>query len=165
MLVVHWGVAAVQDPAIVALRKWATLLDSAFQVPGTQMRFGLDPIVGLIPGIGDIATGFFSVMMLVHAVRLRVPKVVLARMTINVAVDLVVGAVPLLGDLFDAGYKANLRNLALLERHAGGLVPASRSDYVFVGICAAIIVALAVLPLLLAFWVLSALAQLDVALW
>ena len=151
--------AAAQDPAIVALRKWATLLDSAFQVPGTQMRFGLDPIVGLIPGIGDVVTGFFSVMMLLQAVRLRVPKVVLARMTINVGVDLVVGAVPLLGDLFDAGYKANLRNLALLERHAGGVVPPSRSDYVFVGVCAAVIVTLAVLPMLLAFWLLSWLAE------
>lgn len=145
----------------MALRKWATLLDSAFQVPGTQMRFGLDPLVGLIPGIGDIITGFFSMMMLVHGVRLRVPKVVLARMTLNVAVDLVVGAVPLLGDLFDAGYKANLRNLALLERHAGGLVPPSRSDYAFVALCAALIVALAALPLLLAFWIFSMLAGMD----
>jgi hypothetical protein len=157
--------AAPQDPAIVALRKWATLLDSAFRVPGTQLRFGLDPVVGLIPGIGDIVTGFFSVLMLLHAVRLRVPKVVLARMTINVGLDLLAGAVPLLGDLFDAGYKANLRNLALLERHAQGGVAPQRSDYVFVGVCAAIIALLAVLPLLLAFWLFSLLAQMDVPLW
>ena len=150
--------AATHDPAIVALRKWATLLDSAFRVPGTQMRVGLDPIVGLVPGIGDIVTGLFSVVMLLQAARLRVPKVVLARMTLNVGVDLVVGAVPVLGDLFDAGYKANLRNLALLERHAGGLVPPQRSDYLFVGLCAAVIVGLAVVPLLLAFWVFSWLA-------
>lgn len=142
----------------MALRKWATLLDSAFHVPGTQLRFGLDPIVGLIPGIGDIVTGFFSLIMLLQGVRLRVPKVVLARMTINVGVDLLVGAVPILGDLFDAGYKANLRNLALLERHAGGAVPPGRSDYLFVALCAAIIVALAVVPLALAFWVFSWLA-------
>ena len=61
------------DRAVVALRKWAVLLDSAFQVPGTRMRFGLDPIVGLIPGVGDIITGFFSVMIVIHAVRLRIP--------------------------------------------------------------------------------------------
>jgi hypothetical protein len=157
-------VAATQDPAVLALRKWATLLDSAFQVPGTQMRFGLDPVVGLIPGIGDIVTGFFSVMMLVHAVRLRVPKIVLARMTMNVGVDLLVGAVPVLGDLFDAGYKANLRNLALLERHAGGLVPPQRSDYVFVALCVLVIAALAALPLLLAFWLLSLLSGMNVPL-
>lgn len=149
---------------MLALRKWATLLDSAFRVPGTQMRFGLDPVVGLIPGIGDIVTGFFSVMMLVHAVRLRVPKVVVARMTINVGVDLLVGAVPLLGDLFDAGYKANLRNLALLERHAGGLVPPRRSDHVFVALCVLVIAVLAALPLLLAYWLLSQLAGMNVPL-
>ena len=151
--------SAPQDPAIVALRKWATLLDSAFRVPGTQLRFGLDPVVGLIPGIGDIVTGFFSVLMLLHAVRLRVPKVVLARMTINVGLDLLAGAVPLLGDLFDAGYKANLRNLALLERHAGGGVAPQRSDYMFVGVCAALIALLAIVPLLLAFVLFSWLAD------
>jgi hypothetical protein len=150
---------APQDPAIVALRKWATLLDSAFRVPGTQLRFGLDPVVGLIPGIGDIVTGFFSVLMLLHAVRLRVPKVVLARMTINVGLDLLAGAVPLLGDLFDAGYKANLRNLALLERHAGGGMAPQRSDYIFVGVCAALIALLAIVPLLLAFVLFSWLAD------
>ena len=151
--------SAPQDSAIVALRKWATLLDSAFRVPGTQLRFGLDPVVGLIPGVGDIVTGFFSILMLLHGVRLRVPKVILARMTINVGLDLLAGAVPLLGDLFDAGYKANMRNLALLERHAGGGVAPQRSDYVFVALCAALIVALAVLPLLLAFWLFSWLAE------
>ena len=157
--------AAPQDPAIVALRKWATLLDSAFRVPGTQLRFGLDPVVGLIPGIGDIVTGFFSVLMLLHAVRLRVPKVVLVRMTINVGLDLLAGAIPLLGDLFDAGYKANLRNLALLERHAHGGVAPQRSDYIFVGVCAAVVALLAILPLLLAFWLFSLLAQMDVPVW
>src|SRR5215210_4895404 len=106
------------DRALVALRKYAVLLDSAFQVPGTKMRFGLDPIVGLIPWAGDVITGFLSMMIVIHAVRLQVPKIVIARMMLNIGLDVVVGAVPLLGDLFDAGFKANLRNLALLERHA-----------------------------------------------
>jgi hypothetical protein len=94
-----------------------------------------------------------------HAVRLRVPKVVLARMTINVGLDLLAGAVPLLGDLFDAGYKANLRNLALLERHAGGGMAPQRSDYIFVGVCAGVIALLAIVPLLLAFVLFSWLAN------
>ena len=143
------------DRALVALRKWAVLLDSAFQVPGTRLRFGLDPIVGLLPGAGDLVTGFFSLMILVHSVRLRIPKVVIARMMLNTALDLVTGVVPLLGDLFDAGFKANLRNLALLERHARPGVPPERGDYIFVGICMAILVLIAVVPILLAAWLLS----------
>ena len=149
----------------MALRKWAILLDSAFRVPGTGMRFGLDPLVGLIPGVGDVVTGLFSVLMLLHAVRLRVPKVVLARMTVNVGLDLLAGVVPIIGDLFDAGYKANLRNLTLLERHATPGVAPTRSDYVFVGLCAAAILALAVIPLLLIFWLFSVISQMNVPTW
>ncbi len=144
-----------KDRALVALRKWAVLLDSAFQVPGTRFRFGLDPIVGLLPGAGDLVTGFFSVMILVHSVRLRIPKVVIARMMLNTALDLLTGVVPLLGDLFHAAFKANLRNLALLERHARPGVPPERSDYVFVGVCLAVLVLLAVVPLAIAWWLLS----------
>lgn len=143
------------DRALAALRKWAVLLDSAFQVPGTRWRFGLDPIVGLLPGAGDLVTGFFSVMILMHSVRLRIPKVVIARMMVNTGLDLLAGAVPLLGDLFDAGFKANLRNLALLERHARPGVAPQRSDYIFVGVCVAVLVLLAVVPLAIAWWLLS----------
>jgi hypothetical protein len=142
------------DPALPALRKWAVLLDSAFQVPGTRMRFGLDPIVGLIPGAGDVVTGFFAVMILLHSVRLRVPKVVIARMVLNTGLDLLVGAVPLLGDLFDAGFKANLRNLGLLERHAQGRIPPQTSDYVFVGLCIGLLALLAITPLVVLWWLL-----------
>ena len=141
------------DRALAALRKWAVLLDSAFQVPGTKLRFGWDPIVGLIPGAGDLVTGFFSVMILLHAVRLHIPKVVIARMVANAGLDILSGAVPLLGDLFDAGYKANLRNLRLLERHALPGVPPQRSDYIFVSVCLAILAALAVIPILVAWWI------------
>jgi len=143
------------DPALPALRKWAVLLDSAFQVPGTKMRFGLDPIVGLIPGIGDLVTAFFSVMILLHSVRLRIPKIVIARMLFNTGVDLLVGAVPILGDLFDAGFKANLRNLSLLERHAQRRVRPRTEDYLFVGACVAVVLLLAVLPLFVLWWLLS----------
>lgn len=99
-------------------------------------------------------TGFFSVMMLLHAVRLRVPKIVIARMLLNSGLDLLTGAVPLLGDLFDAGYKANLRNLRLLERHATPGVPPSRSDYLFVSVCVAILAAFAIIPVLIFAWIL-----------
>ena len=152
---------APDDRALAALRKWAVLLDSAFKVPGTKLRFGLDPIVGLIPGAGDHVTGFFSVVILLHAVRLRIPRVVIARMVANTGLDLLAGAVPLLGDLFDAGYKANLRNLVLLERHAlPGVVP-QRGDYVFVWICFAVLALLAIVPILIAWWVIWLLSNVQ----
>ncbi|MEO6214104.1 MAG: DUF4112 domain-containing protein [Vicinamibacterales bacterium] len=140
------------DRAVVALRKWAVLLDSAFQVPGTKMRFGLDPIVGLIPWAGDLITGFFSVMIVIHAVRLRIPRVVILRMMLNTALDVATGVVPLLGDLFDAAFKANIRNLALLERHAHTAVSPTRGDYLFVGMCVLVIALLVTLPIVLIWW-------------
>ncbi|HXG56926.1 MAG TPA: DUF4112 domain-containing protein [Vicinamibacterales bacterium] len=146
---------ATDDRSLVALRKYAVLLDSAFQVPGTRLRFGLDPIVGLVPWAGDLVTGFFSVMIVVHAVRLHVPKVVIARMLLNSGLDLLTGVVPLLGDLFDATFKANLRNLALLERHAQPGITPTRSDYVFVTACILILVAVVAVPMAVAWWLLS----------
>ncbi|CAN5691499.1 hypothetical protein BH18ACI5_BH18ACI5_16610 [soil metagenome] len=148
------------DRAVVALRKYAVLLDSAFQVPGTTMRFGLDPIIGLIPWAGDLVTGFFSVMIVIHAVRLRIPKIVIARMMLNTALDLVVGAVPLLGDLFDAGFKANLRNLVLLERHALSAARPTRGDYLFVAGCIGVVMLLVTLPLFLLWWLLRSISWL-----
>ena len=147
--------APVNDPALVALRKWATLLDAQFRVPGTTFRFGLDPIAGLIPGGGDLLTGFFSVMILVHAVRLRVPKIVIGRMLVNAGLDMLAGLIPIAGDLFDAGYKANLRNMALLERHARpGVIP-DRSDYVFVAFAITALILIAVVPLLVLAWLIA----------
>jgi hypothetical protein len=141
--------APPNDRALVALRKWATLLDAAFQVPGTTFRFGLDAIIGLIPGAGDIGTAFFSVMILLHAFRLKVPKVVIGRMLVNSGLDMLAGTVPLVGDLFDAGYKANLRNMSLLERHAQRGVRPDRSDYIFVSAALAILVLLALVPIVI----------------
>ena len=141
--------------ALSALRRWAVLLDSAFRVPGTSVRFGLDAIVGLIPGLGDISTPAFAVLLLVQAVRMRLPVVVQARMVLNAAIDMLIGLVPILGDIADVGWKANLRNLALLERHARPGVPPSRGDYLFVAICVAVLAVVAVTPILLLVWILS----------
>ena len=147
------------DPALVALRKWATLLDAAFRVPGTTFRFGLDAVVGLIPGAGDIGTAFFSVMILLHAVRLKVPKVVIGRMLLNAALDMLAGTVPLIGDLFDAGYKANLRNMGLLERHAHPGVSPSRSDYVFVSVALGLLLLIAIVPIIILMTFIALLSQ------
>lgn len=103
---------------VAGLRQLARLLDEAIRVPGTNVRFGLDAILGLIPGAGDVAGGILSTFIIVQAARLGAPRSVLARMVLNVAVDSIVGAVPILGDLFDIGWKSNTRNAALLERYA-----------------------------------------------
>ena len=156
-----WAMAPINDPALVALRKWATLLDAAFRVPGTTFRFGLDAIIGLVPGAGDIGTAFFSVMILLHAVRLGIPKVVIGRMLLNSGLDMVAGTVPLVGDLFDAGYKANLRNMALLERHAHPGVPPSRSDYVFVWVAIGLLALIAVIPIIVMMAMVMLLSQIK----
>lgn len=138
-----------------ALRRYAVLLDSQFRVPGTGIRFGLDAIVGLIPGVGDISTPIFAVILLLQAVRMRLPAVVQARMVLNAGLDMLLGFIPILGDLVDIGFKANLRNLALLERHARPGVPATKSDYVFVVMCLTVLAFVALAPIAVLVWLLS----------
>jgi uncharacterized protein DUF4112 len=141
------------DPrGLDALRRWARIFDSAFRIPGTQITFGLDPILGLIPGLGDMASPVFSLFFIWHGFRLNVPKVVLARMVLNVLVDAGVGAIPVIGDLFDFGWKANAWNLALLERHAMPGGKPTSADYVFVILCGIILAAAAAIPILVMIW-------------
>ncbi len=95
----------------------ARLLDSQFRVPGTRMRFGVDGVLGLLPGVGDAAGLALSSMVIVQAVRLGARGSTVVRMVLNVGLDTVVGAVPVLGSMFDFAFKANNRNIALLRRH------------------------------------------------
>src|SRR3954464_14077246 len=129
------------------LRRLVALFDHAFRVPGTNVRFGLDPIVGLIPGLGDMASPAIAVMIIWQATRLRVPRVVLVRMAVNALVDAGVGAIPVVGDLFDFAWKSNDWNLALLGPPAGRAARASAADWLFVSLCALALLALALLPL------------------
>ena len=95
----------------------ATLLDTALVIPGTQIRFGLDALIGLVPGIGDVITTVMSLFIVNEARALGAPPLRVARMLANVALDGVVGAVPLVGDVFDVAFRANRRNMALLRAH------------------------------------------------
>lgn len=95
------------------------LLDDFLRIPGTQIRFGLDGIIGLIPGIGDILGAMASWIIILAAWLRGVPRVTLARMLANVAIETIIGTVPILGDAFDIAWKANRRNFALLERSTG----------------------------------------------
>jgi hypothetical protein len=95
------------------------LLDDFLRVPGTPIRFGLDGIVGFIPGLGDVAGGLASTILIVAAWVRGVPRIVLARMVLNVAIETLAGSVPVLGNLFDIGWRANRRNYALLADSVG----------------------------------------------
>lgn len=107
-------------------------MDSAYRVPGTTFRFGWDPLVGLIPGVGDFTTASFSAILLYRAFRLGVPRVVLVRMVLNILIDLMAGLVPVVGDLFDFAWQSNSMNLALLERHAQPGVRPTSGDWAVV---------------------------------
>jgi hypothetical protein len=104
------------DPRLRGVRLLATLLDDAIELPGTGWRVGLDPVVGLVPGVGDLATALLSTYVIVTAWRIGAPASVLARIVLNIGIDALVGVVPFAGDVFDFGWKANRRNLRLLER-------------------------------------------------
>jgi len=141
------------------LRRLQWWLDEAFRVPGTSFRVGWDPIIGLVPGIGDLSTALLSCGIVLQAHRLRLPRVVQLRMLINVAIDLLVGAVPLVGDAADVFWKSNSMNMELLERHAHQTRPASPGDWLFVGTIILAILAVALVPLLVMYWLLAALRQ------
>jgi hypothetical protein len=140
------------------LRDVSTLLDSAFVVPGTSYRIGLDPLLGLIPGLGDLASPGFTIAVLWHAHALGIPRVVQLRMIFNAAIDALCGAIPVAGDLFDAGWKSNEMNMTLLERHAYEEHPAAAGDWLFVTLLTALLVGIALVPLLVAGWIVAAVA-------
>lgn len=107
------------DHRLARVRAIARVLDTAIGVPGTKFRFGLDPLLGLIPGVGDLTGAALSAYVVLTAVQMGAPKHVIVRMIGNVAIDSLVGSVPVLGDLFDAAFKSNRRNINLIEEFAG----------------------------------------------
>ena len=95
----------------------ADLLDQRFTIPGTSIRIGLDPIIGLIPGIGDLVANLTGSIIVIIAAQFGVPKIVLARMAINIAINTLLGAIPIFGDIISIWYRSNVKNVALLERY------------------------------------------------
>jgi hypothetical protein len=144
-----------------ALRSLQRLLDDAFRVPGTNLRFGWDPLVGLIPWAGDVLTAVFSGAIILQAHHMRVPRVVQLRMVVNVAIDVIIGVVPVVGDLADFAWKSNARNFALLERHAAEARPATAGDWLFVAGVLAVVVVIAIAPLVVLYWILHTLMGAD----
>jgi hypothetical protein len=145
----------IQEHQLSVLKNGARLLDSAFVIPGTGIRIGLDPILGLIPGLGDLVSPLYTIAILAQARTLGLPRVVQIRMILNVAIDAFIGVVPVAGDLFDVAWKANDRNMALLERHAWEVTRPAPGDWLFVGAAALILAGLAVLPALALAWLIA----------
>lgn len=106
-----------REREIERLESLAHWLDSRFRIPGTDIRFGLDAVAGLLPGIGDGGTALLSFYIVHQARRIGAPLPLRIRMTGNIVLDLLTGAIPLIGDVFDLGFKANRRNVALLREH------------------------------------------------
>jgi hypothetical protein len=138
---------------LATVRRWARLLDSEFRIPGTKLTFGLDPVIGLIPGVGDLVGPIFGLIVLAHAWRMRVPKIVMARMVINAGLDALLGIIPLIGDTVDLFWKANLSNVTLLERHAYERGAVTTADRVFVAAVIIALLLLLLLPIALVIWI------------
>ena len=142
------------------LERLSYLLDGLFRVPGTHWRFGLDALIGLIPGVGDAATSLASFYILAAGVRYRVPKVTLVRMAVNIAIDYLIGAIPVIGDMFDFAWKSNEMNMELIRKRATVASAAEakqgrKSDWVFLGFIIFLLVALLVGSLFLALYFLT----------
>lgn len=130
-----------------------TLLDDRFRIPGTDVRFGLDPIIGILfPGIGDAVTGTGSIGLLTLALRRGVPRVVLWRMVLNILIDMIFGSLPVVGDIFDVAFKANRRNLELIRQHESPDSKASAWDYAVVAIGVSIAIVSIIVPIVAVFY-------------
>ncbi|HEY8835446.1 MAG TPA: DUF4112 domain-containing protein, partial [Chthoniobacterales bacterium] len=143
------------------LFKWiAFIMDEVIRVPGTTFRFGLDPVIGLIPGIGDTSSALVSAFALIQAVRLGVPKILLTRMALNILVNEVVGVIPVIGDAFSFWFKSNARNYEIIKTHRLGPSVARRSDWLFVIGVLVILFVVVCAGLAISFLILGAMARL-----
>lgn len=151
------GLAAGMSDRRVAslkrLRQLSYLLDNAVGIPGTDFRFGLDPVVGVLGG--DVVTGLVSVYIVYEAMKMGLPAATIGRMGFNILLDTLTGLVPVLGDLFDVGWKANSQNVSLLEKHVANPVPSRATDKVFAVIVIALLLALVICMAALSAWVIA----------
>jgi hypothetical protein len=158
MTIVANDLAVADERRSAAVRRLdavAHLMDDAFPVPLFGMRFGLDPVIGLIPGVGDAVGALVSAWIVFEAARLGAGFAVVLRMLVNLGIDALVGSVPVLGDLFDAGWKANDRNLRLLHHAVDAPGAARRSSGLYLALVALLLLALFGGTLALIWWVLS----------
>jgi hypothetical protein len=143
------------------LFKWlALIMDEFLRVPGTNFRFGLDPLIGLVPGIGDTGSALVSAFALLRALRVGVPKILLARMSMNILINEIVGIVPIVGDAFSFWFKSNVRNYQIIKDHIDAPGTSRRSDWVFVIAVLALLFLVVCLGIAVSFFFLHELAKL-----
>jgi hypothetical protein len=139
--IVEWEILPPEDQSderrtsasLEPLFRWlALIMDDLLRFPGTKLRVGIDPVIGLIPGIGDVASAIVSAVALIHAARYGLPKILLARMAMNILINELVGIIPGLGDAFSVWFKSNVRNYELLQRYSAAPARSRRSDWIFV---------------------------------
>jgi hypothetical protein len=156
-------VTLLSEERLYRLHWLSRILDTALSIPGTSLRFGLDGVLGLIPGIGDPMGALLSSYVIFESARVGAPKRLLLRMIGNVALESLIGVIPLLGDLFDFGWKANVRNLALLRANQHVLMPYDRSPWqIILWIVLALFVVLAIFTTV-SFFVLRFLYQMIIS--
>jgi len=136
-----------------ALDQLASVLDDIFHIPGTRIRFGLDPLIGLIPGLGDAISGAVSMLIVLAAWRRGLPRITLARMVANIAIDSLLGAMPIFGDLFDVWWKSNRMNVNLLRRAEASPRRRRWHDWLFFLLLMLLIAAIAALPIVMLIWI------------
>ena len=149
----------LESEPVKRVQALSRLLDNAIAIPGIGYRIGLDPILGLLPGGGDLISGIISVYVVFEAARLGVPAATLGRMGFNIILEVLLGTVPMVGDFFDVVWKANAKNVRLLERHMISPRPRKKLDkllaVVIVAVLLAIVLGAATLSLLFVRWVLQ----------
>jgi len=133
------------DQRLDLLAHW---LDDCFQIPGIPFRFGIDAFLGLIPGLGDLLTGLLTCVILLAGWMRGLPWITLLRMLVNIAIDVLIGSIPLLGDIFDIAWKPNRRNFALLQRHITEPRRHTWRDWLFLWGILGVISVLLIAPLL-----------------
>jgi hypothetical protein len=137
----------------------ANLLDEAFRIPGTNMRFGIDGIIGLVPGLGDVIAGILSLVIPFAAWVRGVPYITIARMTVNIGIEVLVGTIPLFGDIFDIAWKANRRNYKLLQRHLDHPRQNTWRDWAFLLLIGFTVALVFAIPIALIVWLFTLLAR------
>jgi hypothetical protein len=138
------------DDRLARIRAITRALDDAVGIPGTRMRFGLDPLIGLVPGLGDLVSAALSGYIVLTGMQLGASRAVVIRMIANVALDTLVGSVPVLGDLFDAGWKSNRRNMTLIEQQLAMPEETRRASRLTIAIGVLVLVAIAAAGITLA---------------
>ncbi len=150
-----------ESASLKRLRQISHVLDKAIGIPGSDIRIGLDPILGLLPGGGDVLTGLMSIYIVYEGAKMGLPAATLARMGFNIVLDTLSGTVPVLGDLFDVAWKANSQNVLLLEEHLANPAPSRAADRLFAGVVIVALLALVMGMAALSFWIVKSLLSLG----